>query len=93
MQEKESWSWIKSSSETKELLPENVTVTIIGDREIDIYENFDKVHDHRIKLLIRSRCDRKILENIKASTIYWIIRSLKEVLNWRLLDKKIVKKE
>ena len=61
IEEKESYRWIKSSIETKELLPENVKVTIIGDRENDIYEDFDRVPDERTNLLIRSRCDRKIV--------------------------------
>lgn len=61
IQEKESYRWIKSSIETKELLAENVKVTIIGDRENDIYEDFDRVPDERTNLLIRSRCDRKIV--------------------------------
>lgn len=61
IEEKESYRWIKSSIETKELLPENVKVTIIGDRENDIYEDFDRIPDERTNLLIRSRCDRKIV--------------------------------
>ncbi|QOW11503.1 IS4 family transposase [Kaistella flava (ex Peng et al. 2021)] len=61
IEEKESYRWIKSSIETKELLPENVKVTIIGDRENDIYEDFDRVPDERTNLLIRSRCDRNIV--------------------------------
>ena len=61
IEEKESYRWIKSSIETKELLPQNVSVTIIGDRENDIYEDFDRVPDQRTNLLIRSRCDRKIV--------------------------------
>tara|TARA_R110000737_G_scaffold350883_1_gene391255 strand:+ start:102 stop:1499 length:1398 start_codon:yes stop_codon:yes gene_type:complete len=65
IEEKESYRWIKSSIETKELLPENVKVTIIGDRENDIYEDFDRVPDQRTNLLIRSRCDRKIVGEYK----------------------------
>lgn len=61
IEEKESYRWIKSSIETKELLPKKVTVTLIGDRENDIYEDFARVPDHRTNLLIRSRCDRKIV--------------------------------
>ena len=61
IEEKESYRWIESSIETKELLPENVTVTIIGDRENDIYEDFVRVPDERTNLLIRSRCDRRIV--------------------------------
>lgn len=65
IEEKESYRWIKSSIETKELLPKNIKTTIIGDRENDIYEDFDRVPDERTNLLIRSRCDRNILGEYK----------------------------
>lgn len=65
IEEKESYRWIKSSLETKELLSENIKVTIIGDRENDIYEDFDRVPDGRTNLLIRSRCDRNIVGEYK----------------------------
>lgn len=65
IEEKESYRWIGSSVETKELLPKDVRVTIIGDRENDIYEDFDRVPDQRTDLLIRSRCDRKIAGEYK----------------------------
>ena len=61
IEKKESYRWIQSSIETKERLPGNVKVTIIGDRENDIYEDFDRVPDQRTHLLIRSRCDRNIV--------------------------------
>lgn len=61
IEDKESYRWIKSSIETKELLPKNIKTTIIGDRENDIYEDFDRVPDERTNLLIRSRCDRNIV--------------------------------
>lgn len=62
IEQKESYRWIKASEETKERLPENVNITIIGDRENDIYEDFIRIPDSRTNLLIRSRCDR-ILSN------------------------------
>jgi len=61
IEEKESYRWIKSLIETKDLIPENVEITIIGDRENDIFEDFDRVPDERTNLLIRSRCDRNIV--------------------------------
>lgn len=65
IEEKESYRWIKSSIETKELLPKSVRTTIIGDCENDIYEDFDRVPDERTNLLIRSRCDRNIVGEYK----------------------------
>lgn len=60
IEEKESYKWIKASRESKEVLSECRSITIIEDREGDIYEQFWMIADAKTHLLIRSRDNRKL---------------------------------
>jgi hypothetical protein len=64
IEDKESYKWLLASQETKQRIPQNVILTIIGDRESDIYEDFERIPDERTHLLIRCSSDR-ILANKK----------------------------
>jgi len=60
IEDKESYRWISTAEEAKKILPSASKITIIGDRESDIYELWDRVPDDRTHLLIRIRHDRVI---------------------------------
>ena len=60
---KESYRWIECGMESKKNLPTAKHLTIIGDRESDIYQEFVLLPDERTDLIIRSCQNRKIYES------------------------------
>lgn len=61
IEKKESYRWLRSTLHTRERIPDKVTITVIGDRESDIYDEFamSRPNTH---MLIRSRADRNITD-------------------------------
>lgn len=62
IEEKESFKWIKASNCIRTDLQNAKSITIIQDREGDIYEQFCLIDDEKTNLIIRSR-DNRCLEN------------------------------
>lgn len=60
IEEKESYRWPERAIAAKEQLAKAKQVTIIADREADIYEEFALLPDQKTHLLIRSKAGRKL---------------------------------
>jgi hypothetical protein len=62
IEEKESHRWVKGGSQAKAVLAEAATVTVIDDRESDIYEKWARLPDERTHLLTRASRDRSLAD-------------------------------
>ena len=67
IEEKESYRWIDCAQKSKDTLSDAHTITIVADRESDMYEEFVAVPDTRTHLLIRSKQNRNLAQ---GSTLY-----------------------
>lgn len=67
IEQKETYKWIQSARNSQQALPSAESITVIQDRDGDIYETFALVADSKTKLLIRSKTDRKIADAQKES--------------------------
>jgi hypothetical protein len=68
LQEKESYKWIAAADQSKALLQQAAAITIVADRESDIYDLFGVAEKDQVHLLIRSNHDRLINGKQKLST-------------------------
>lgn len=67
IEQKESYKWIESARNSQQALSSAECITIIQDRDGDMYETFALVADNKTELLIRSKTDRKIVDTQKGS--------------------------
>lgn len=63
IQEKESYRWIEATETLKGNLPEKLKVTIIGDREADIFKLLSFIQDIEYNFVVRVCYDRRIADS------------------------------
>lgn len=68
IEEKESFRWLETAEQTKKNLPEAAILTIIADRESDIYEEWDRIPDQKTHMITRCCRDRKLSTEMKLYT-------------------------
>jgi hypothetical protein len=60
IEQKESHRWLKGGARAKAVLAEACMVTVVDDREADIYEKWDRLPDAHTHLLTRASRDRAL---------------------------------
>lgn len=60
IEEKESYRWLEVANQAKEALKAAAQITIIADRESDIYEEWYRIPDTKTHLLTRASKDRRL---------------------------------
>jgi hypothetical protein len=76
IEEKESFRWIECAQKSKDHLSEAKHITILADRESDIYDEFVRVPDTKTDLIIRSKEDRLIVDE-KERLLYPLLGNKK----------------
>lgn len=71
IEEKESYRWIEAAKQTKSLLKGAKHITMISDRESDIYQCWDRIPDDKTDLIIRAHTDRMLFN--QTSTVYQVL--------------------
>lgn len=61
IEQKESYRWIQTAKQSKEAIGEHTSITVVGDRESDIYEIFLRIPDERTHVLVRAKADRLLV--------------------------------
>ena len=59
LEEKESYKWVEAVPQSKELFGSANSITVVADRESDIYDLLC-LKDEKLHLLVRSQHDRKL---------------------------------
>jgi hypothetical protein len=62
IEEKESYRWLQAAQAAGQCLQQAAEVTVIADRESDLYEEWDRIPDGHTHLLTRVHFDRKLAE-------------------------------
>jgi hypothetical protein len=68
IEEKESFRWLAAAEQTKKNLTEASMLTIIADRESDIYEEWDRIPNQKTQMITRCCRDRKLSTGVMLYT-------------------------
>lgn len=90
IEEKESNKWIKATEQSRKELSSARQVTIVADREADIYDLFGRYVGTDLQLLIRSKSDRLVNENKERLTDY--LNSLPEQHSYSIEVRREIRK-
>lgn len=88
VEQKESYKWIATVQRSKELLKEAQCLTIIADRESDMYDLITRA-DAKVHLLLRSSSNRRIAD---GSTLKEHLSGLPEMFRYDLMLNGDVRK-
>jgi hypothetical protein len=81
IEKKESYRWVKGGNQAKDVLAEAAMVTVLDDREGDIFEKWARLPDHRTHLLTRASRDRALAEGGRLfKTMHGFIESHRYLL-------------
>lgn len=69
IEEKESFRWIDGPEQSRSVLTSASKITVIADRESDIYHALVRIPDDRTELIIRSNHDRVVDQGEKLSQV------------------------
>lgn len=67
IEEKESIRWLNTAELAKERVSNAGMLTVVGDRESDIFEFFSRVPDEKTQVIVRASHDRNLATNEKIS--------------------------
>lgn len=67
IEEKESIRWIDTALSAKKNITNAAMITVVGDRESDIFEMFERIPDARTHLIVRASHDRNLATDEKIS--------------------------
>lgn len=69
IEEKESMRWIDTALSAKRNITNAAMITVVGDRESDIFEMFERVPDARTHFIVRASHDRNLATDEKISYV------------------------
>lgn len=72
IEDKESFRWIEAAKAAGKRLPQAARMTVVADREADIYELWARLPDARTDLLVRAGQDRALITESGQRLFAWI---------------------